>query len=348
MTINSPVWSVKYIPKTLSEICGREQIKFQLKEYISKKNFPHLLLTGYHGVGKTNIAKCFAKEFLGGSYESNLKTLFADVPISKEERKQAGIRSTFSTGMIGSRAGKKRYIHPFLDIKVKPFVQIKAIGEIPFKILIVKNFETLGQFQQGFRRLMETYGSNCRIILITSKISAIIDPIISRCQILFIPPVEYKNFSDFIEIVLKKEKIKINEPALRVLYKYSEGQLNKAIDILQLSAMISTNINSEVLFEVINSDSDKKIKELLKPILKGDFSAVRTQLRKIRREFNYSAQEIYKQLLDEIIKFPLSKSIKIQYINYIADADFRSIDGQDDDIQLSNLISKMCLLSEKF
>ena len=91
----------------------------------------------------------------------------------------------------------------------------------------------------------------------------------------------------------------------------------------------------------------KNLTEIIRFLI-NYFSAVRTQLRKIRREFNYSAQEIYKQLLDEIIKFPLSKSIKIQYINYIADADFRSIDGQDDDIQLSNLISKMCLLSEKF
>ncbi len=347
MTINSPVWSVKYKPKTLSEICGREQIKFQLKEYISKKNFPHLLLTGYHGVGKTTIGKCFAKEFLGGSYEFNLKTLFADVPISKEEREQAGIRSTFSTGMIGSRAGKKRYIHPFLDIKVKPFIQIRVLGEAPFKILVVKNFEALGQFQQGFRRLMETYGSNCRMILITSKISTIIDPIISRCQILFIPPVEFKNYSDFIKGVSKKEDININEPALKILYKYSEGQINKAINILQLSAMLSTNINSEVLYEVINSTKDKKIKELLKLILKSDFSAIRAQLRAIRREFNYSAQEVYKKLLDEIFILPLSKSIKIQYINHIAEADFKSIDGLDPDIQLSNLVSKLCLLFEK-
>jgi len=347
MTNISPVWSVKYKPLSLNDICGREQIKSQLKDYILKKNFPHLLLTGPQGVGKTTIARCFAKEFLGEFFSSNSKMLYADEPISKEERNQVGISSTFSKSMIGSRAGKRRYIHPFLDIKVKPFVQIKVLGDVPFKILIVKNFEALGQFQQGFRRLMETYGSNCRIILISPKISSIIDPIISRCQILFVSTVDFKDFRNFITELSKNEKFNINNPAIKILYKYSEAKLRKAIDLLQLSMMKSTDINSEVLFEIINSSRDKSMNELFNLILKGEFPPVRKQLRKIRRDFNYSAQEIYKKLLDEIIKLPLGKSIKIQYINYIAEADFRSIDGLDDDIQLSTLISKLCLLSEK-
>jgi replication factor C small subunit len=342
-----PVWSLKYKPNTLNEICGREKIKSQLKEFISKKNFPHLLLTGYEGVGKTTFAKQFAKEILGEFLGANFKILFADVPVSKEERDQAGISSTFSKSMIGSRAGMKRYIHPFLDIKVKPFVQIKVLGEVPFKILIVKNFETLGQFQHGFRRLMETYGSNCRFILITTKISSIIDPIISRCQIIFIPPIKFKKFKDLIKEISERENIEINEPSIDILYKYSKGQLNKAIDLLELASIKASNINSEVLFEVIKEFRDIRIVELLKFVLKNDFLKAREHLRKIRRELNYSAREIFKMLVEEINNLPLSTSLKIQFINYIADADFRSLDGQDDDIQLSNLISKLCFLSEK-
>ncbi len=347
MTNLSPVWSVNYMPHSLNDICGREQIKSQLTDYISKKNFPHLLLTGHQGVGKTTIARCFAKEFLGDFFSSNFKMLYADAPISKEERIQAGIKTTFSKSMIGSRAGKKKYIHPFLDIKVKPFVQIKALGDVPFKILIVKNFEALGQFQHGFRRLMETHGSNCRVLIITTRISSIIDPIISRCQILFVPPVDFKNFKDLIEDISTKESFTVDDPTIRILYKYSQAQINTATNLLQIAAMKTPSINSEIIYEVIDKSRNKKTSQLLKVIYKGDFSKARGLMRDIRREYNYSAQEIFKQMMDEMIIMPIAKRVKIQFINYIADADFGSIDGMDADIQLSNLISKMCLFSVK-
>ena len=205
MSDKIPIWSLKYKPKRLDDICGRDKIISQLKEFISNINFPHLLITGNEGVGKTTLAKCFAKAFLGEFYDSNFKILYADIPVSLEERSQTGISSTFSKSVIGSRAGKRRYIHPFLDIKVKPFVQIRVLGDIPFKILIVKNFEALGQFQQGFRRLMETYGTNCRMIIITSRVSSIIDPIISRCQLMFISQIDFNNFTKLLLDIAKKE-----------------------------------------------------------------------------------------------------------------------------------------------
>jgi replication factor C small subunit len=347
MVDKNPIWSLKYKPKRLEDICGRDQIVSQLKDFISNKNFPHLLITGNEGVGKTSISKCFAKAFLGEFYDSNFKLLYADIPVSSEEKSQAGISATFSKSVIGSRAGRKRYIHPFLDIKVKPFVQIRVLGEIPFKILIVKNFEALGQFQQGFRRLMETYGTNCRMIIITTRVSSIIDPIVSRCQLMFISQIEFTNFKKLILNIADEEGITINEPAIEILYKYTEGQINKAINIVQLASMNTTSINSEILHDVIDQFRERGINELLNFIYKGDFVKCREHIRSIRRTSNYSAREIYKKILDEVLLAPLGKKVKIQFIIHIADADFRGIDGSDDDIQLSNLISKLCLLSNK-
>jgi len=347
MADKNPIWSLNYKPKRLDDICGRDQVVSQLKDFVRNINFPHLLITGNEGVGKTTIAKCFAKAFLGEFYDSNFKLLYADIPVSSEERSQAGISTTFSKSVIGSRAGRRRYIHPFLDIKVKPFVQIRVLGESPFKILVVKNFEALGQFQQGFRRLMETYGTNCRMIIITTRVSSIIDPIVSRCQLLFVSQIDFINFKKLMLNIADEEGIKINEPAIEILYKYTEGQINKAINIMQLASMHTTLINSEMLYDVIDLFREKGINELLNFIYKGDFVKCREHIRSIRRTYNYTAREIYKKMLDEVLLAPLGKKLKIQFINHIADADFRGNDGLDDDIQLSSLISKLCLLSKK-
>ncbi|MFW9821061.1 MAG: hypothetical protein ACFFE5_15765, partial [Candidatus Thorarchaeota archaeon] len=179
MSVEIPVWRVKYHPNNLTQVCGRNQVKLTLKYIIQKGNFPHLLFVGSQGIGKTMITQLFSKEFLGKNYDVNFKLVYADVPLSDEERKQARTEAYISTSKIGSIAGRRITTPAFIQVRIKPFVQLKVLGGAPFKILVVKNFESLGSNQQGFRRLMEIYGSNCRMILITTKISSIINPIIS-------------------------------------------------------------------------------------------------------------------------------------------------------------------------
>ncbi|MFW9824633.1 MAG: AAA family ATPase, partial [Candidatus Thorarchaeota archaeon] len=177
-----PIWRIKYYPKNLDQFCGRLEIKEALQNIIGQRNFPHMLFIGSEGIGKTTLAALFAKEFLGQYYDANFKLVYANVPLSEEERKQARSEAYVSTSKIGSIAGRRITTPAFIQVKIKPFVELKALGDTPFKILVVKNFDELGSNQQGFRRLMEIYGLNCRMILITTKISSIIDPIASRCQ----------------------------------------------------------------------------------------------------------------------------------------------------------------------
>jgi len=51
-------------------------------------------------------------------------------------------------------------------------------------------------------------------------------------------------------------------------------------------------------------------------------------------------------LLTELTKLPISKFSRNKLLNLIAEADFRTIDGRDTDIQISNLLAKICRFSE--
>jgi len=237
-----PIWRIKYHPKNLDQICGRKEVKETLKNIIKQKNFPHLLFVGSKGIGKTLIAYLFSKEFLGKAYDANFKLVYANVPLSEEERKQARSDAYVSTSKIGSIAGRRITTPAFIQARVKPFVQLKVLGGAPFKILVVKNFEALGQNQQGFRRLMEIYGRNCRMILITTKVSSIINPIVSRCQIVLISPVKLDDFKDLITKIAAKESLEISDETIEVLYKISEGKISHALDLMQLSSISGKTI----------------------------------------------------------------------------------------------------------
>ncbi|MFX1598981.1 MAG: hypothetical protein ACFFB6_00130 [Promethearchaeota archaeon] len=341
-----PIWRIKYYPKNLDQVCGRKELKGTLKHIIQQNNFPHLLFVGSKGTGKTMISHLFSKEFLDKAYDANFKLVYANVPLSDEERKQARADAYVSTSKIGSIAGRRIITPAFIQARIKPFVQLKVLGDAPFKILVVKNFEVLGSNQQGFRRLMEIYGTNCRMILITTKISSIINPIVSRCQILLIPRVKLEDFKDLILNIAKKESINISDDCIEILYRISDAKISRAIDLLQLSSISGNTITTENLYENSQRFHIDLIRNLLMVAFKGDFPKTRELARKILFNYKFSAQELYKLILIEIYKLPLSKFTRINLINLIADSDFRSLDGRDIDIQVSALLSKICLFSE--
>ncbi|MHA2392782.1 MAG: hypothetical protein ACXAEX_12620 [Promethearchaeota archaeon] len=346
MTEEIPIWRIKYYPKNLDEICGRKEIKEALNNIITQKNFPHLLFIGAEGIGKTTLVSLFSKEFLGKAFNANFKLVYANVPLSEDERKQARSEAYISKSKIGSIAGRRITTPAFIQVKVKPFVQLKVLGDAPFKILVVKNFETLGSNQQGFRRLMEIYGSNCRMILISTKISSIIDPIVSRCQIFLIPRARFEDFKDLIISIAKEESLKISEDVIEILYNLSEGKISRAIDILQLSSISSNIIDKKSIYENSQRFQNDLILSLLLVAFKGDFPKSRELARKILSTYKYTTQELFSLLLEEIHKLPLSRYVRSKMINMIADADFRALNGRDSDIQVSALLSKICLLSE--
>ena len=346
MSKNIPIWRIKYLPRSLDEFCGREEIRDRLKEIIKQKNFPHLLFVGAEGIGKTTLATLFAKEFLGKFYNANFKLVHANIPLTQEERKQAKSEAYVSKSKIGSMAGRTITTPAFIQVKIKPFVQLKVLGDIPFKILVVKNFEALGSNQQGFRRLMEIYGSNCRMILITTKISGIIDPIVSRCQVFLISSVDSDSFNTHIKKIAQIESLDIDDRVIEILYKISNGKISNAIDILQLSSVSGTKIELNNLFETYKKFQDDSVNKLINTALKGDFPEARKQSREIISNSKYNAHELFLLLLTEINKLPLSKYARTQLISVIADADFRALDGIDDDIQISALLSQICLFSE--
>jgi len=346
LLLESPIWRIKYLPLTINEICGRNDIKERLKEFTKDRNFPHLLFVGSKGIGKTIIADLFSKEFLGRFYDANSKLVYANVPLTKEEMKQARSEAYVSKSKIGSQAGKKITTPAFIRVKIKPFVQLKVLGDVPFKILIVKDFDSLGSNQQAFRRLMEIYGTNCRMILITTKVSKIIDPIMSRCQVFLISQIDFHSFEELISTIAKKETLKIDEETIRTLYKITAGRLSNAIDLLQICSISGNDIDVDKLYENLSNSKNDMIKSLLIMCFKGDFRKARELSRKIQSSYKFSSQEMFQIMLTELTKLPLSTYSRITLINFIAESDFRAIDGRDTDIQISHLLAKICQFSE--
>ncbi|TFG00140.1 MAG: hypothetical protein EU541_03205 [Promethearchaeota archaeon] len=194
--------------------------------------------------------------------------------------------------------------------------------------------------------MMEIYGSNCRMILITTKISGIIDPIVSRCQVFLVPQANYQNFKKLMENIANNESLEIDDNVYEYLYRISKGKISKAIDLLQLCSVTGSNINLDKLYSTTKKFESQEIRQFIKKCFSDDFPALRESFREILDKYKYNIHDFFIKFGEEIQKLPLSTYAKSHIMNLIANADFRAIDGRDDDIQVSNLIAEISAFAE--
>ncbi|MHA1776517.1 MAG: AAA family ATPase [Promethearchaeota archaeon] len=344
---SSPVWRIKYRPKKIAEIKNLFPTLYQqIMGFIQSQNFPHLMLIGPPGSGKTMIAELIAHEMLQNEYQMNCKILYADDPIGKEERNKSKREGHVSAKMIGSGSGSQKNFRPFIQIRVRPFVSTKKFGNTPFKILILKNFHSLDVEQQAFRRIMEQYSKNCRMILITDRVSGIIDPIVSRCQLLMIPYLPDFKFNKLLKTICNQENIPVKLDVIEYIRHMSGKNIGKALDLMQITQAKYSSLTLENLSKVFTMITDRGVLNLVSLTMEGNIKSIRSKLRNIFRSQNLSKNEILIEMSKKISTLPLEPHVQALYLDLIANCDFESKDSQSDEIQLLNLLIQMNLIGK--
>lgn len=143
------IWAEKYKPKTVSECILPPRIKEKFEAFIKNGDFPHLILSGSPGVGKTTIAVALCEE-LGLEY------------IILNGSKENGIDVVRTT----------------LD----EFCRIKSLNGKK-KVVIYDEADHLNQnsTQPALRNFMDSYESDNIFIYTCNYVQKIIEPLVSRC-----------------------------------------------------------------------------------------------------------------------------------------------------------------------
>ncbi len=336
-----PLWSEKYRPQKFEAVVGRNEIVTKLHKFASTKEFPHLIFAGPTGGGKITLARIFSREALQQDFDYNFQELYAGDRLSEEETKEAKRASYISTGRLGSSAGSTFTFQKFLQVRVKPFVEVKAMGGMQFKILVIKDFELLENQQQGFRRLMESYSQNCRFLLISSQLSNIIEPILSRCQIVFIPKLDYKDFFKILKNVGDQEGIKFSIPVAQALYRALNGQVGRALDILQVASKQSTEITEDSVYSVFHEFAPSQVRTMLQFALRGDAKRMRDTLRSLVKNQVLSMRDLFQEIFTEISMQPLPRFAKVEVLSLLSDLDSQAIYHRVEEVQVCNLLMQL-------
>jgi replication factor C small subunit len=308
------MWTEKYRPKSLDEMVNQAQIVERLKSFVESRNVPHCIFAGPPGTGKTTAALCLAHDLYGKAYRDYLMELNAS-----DERGINVIRET-----------------------VKTFARARAMGEIPFKILILDEADNMtADAQQALRRTMERYTETCRFILIANYSGRIIEPIQSRCapfRFTYLPREEHDKY---IRYIAENEKVELLDDGLDAIYEICGGDLRKAINTLQAAASLGKPVTAEVVYSVVGHANPADVREMIKIAMKGDFIKARDKLREMIFRYGVAATDIVRQIHTEIFRLDVPEPWKIKLADVVGEIDFRITQGADEEVQLSALLARL-------
>ena len=239
------IWTEKYRPQKLSDVVGQRDIVERLSSYVRSKNLPHLMFAGPAGVGKTTSALAMAKEMYGETWRNNFIELNAS-----DERGIDVVRG-----------------------KIKEFARTAPLGGADFKIIFLDEADALTQdAQAALRRTMERFSRNCRFVLSCNYSSKIIEPIQSRCAIFRFRPVKAEDIKHHLQVVAKKEGVKIDDAALDAIVHVGEGDMRKSINSLQVAATIGKDVTIDVVYQATGNARPDEVVDMVNTALAGDFS----------------------------------------------------------------------------
>jgi DNA polymerase-3 subunit gamma/tau len=278
----------KYRPKNFDDFIDQDNVKRILVNSIKNNKISHAyLFAGPRGIGKTSMAKIFAKAVNCMEFEKH-----DDVCDECENCLECNENSV---DIIEIDAASNNGVDQIRDLKNKISI---VPSVLKYKVYIVDEVHMLtnSAFNALLKTLEEPPGYVI-FILATTEFYEVPETIVSRCQCFNFSRISLNSLMKRLRFIADSEKIKVDDDTLREIAEFSNGGLRDAIGVLdKLNSFTNGNIKSEDFKAINNLVSNEDIKKLYTSIVDNDKKEVLSVLEKVNLD-GYDFKNLIERLM---------------------------------------------------
>jgi DNA polymerase-3 subunit gamma/tau len=231
-----------YRPESFKDVVGQEQVTKPLEEAAKSKKIGHAyLFAGSRGLGKTSVARIFAKEI--GCKENDLYEIDAASNNSVED-----IRA-LTEGV---------YTLPF---------------ESPYKVYILDEVHMLSKSAwNAFLKTLEEPPAHAVFILATTELEKVPETVQSRCQVFEFKKPTRAILAKMVAAVAKKEGYTLAPDAAELVAMLGDGSYRDALSVLQkvFASVAGKTLSRDAVEAATGAPKRELVHALIAALAKGE------------------------------------------------------------------------------
>ncbi|KAJ4792774.1 Replication factor C subunit 3 [Rhynchospora pubera] len=318
----SAPWVEKYRPQSLADVAAHRDIVDTIDRLTSENRLPHLLLYGPPGTGKTSTILAVARKLYGSQYQNMILELNAS-----DDRGIDVVRQQIQD-FASARS---------LSFGARPSVKLVLLDEAD---AMTKD----AQF--ALRRVIEKHTKSTRFALICNNVNKIIPALQSRCTRFRFAPLDAAHVRERLQHVIQSEGLDVDGSGLTSLVRLSNGDMRKALNILQSTHMASQHIDEEAVYLCTGNPMPKDIEQITYWLLNETFSDGFRYMSDIKVRKGLALVDIIREVTMFVFKIEMPSDVRVKLINDLADIDciqincwYRLSFASNDKLQLGALIA---------
>lgn len=282
-------------PKSFDEVIGQDHIVKTLRESIKQSRVAHAyLFTGPRGVGKTSVARIFAHDVNGLEYDDD--SMHLDI--------------------IEIDAASNRRIDEVRELR--EVVRI-APTSTRYKVIIIDEVHMLTR--EAFNALLKTLEEPpdyVIFILATTEVHKLPATIISRTQRFNFSPISEQDTVKQLKHIASSENITVDDDALELIAKHSEGSLRDGLSLLDQLSSGSKVIGRDVVRSMVGEIPDQLLSEVLMAVSSKDLKKIILTLDDLKQKgyeptrlSQQLSQRLRNDIIGETISLPRNVSLQL-------------------------------------
>ena len=282
------VFARKWRPQLFEEVIGQEHITETLKNALVSDRLAHAyLFSGTRGVGKTSVARIFAKAL-------NCRDRQEGNPCNKCTV-CTEITNGSSVDVQEIDGASNRGIDEIRNLR-ENIRYLPSSGTYRIYIIDEVHMLTLPAFNALLKTLEEP-PEHVKFMFATTEAHKVPVTILSRCQRFDFKRIPIVKIQEQIKKIVQKEGITISDVSIAIISKEAEGSMRDAESLLdQVVSSTGPNVNDEQIMEVLGIIERALIYKTSRAIIDGDSKLCLDIIDEIY-SYGYEIKEFYKAIM---------------------------------------------------